>query len=142
MKKLIIDSNIFYAALRAKHSKTRRRLLTSPHQFFTANFLFVEIFKHKERILEKSDASEDEVYEFLAELLNVVQFINEQQISTANIVHAFRLCKDIDEKDTILVALSLEFGYRIWTRDDELKEGLKRKGFDHFFDDEDFEDLE
>jgi predicted nucleic acid-binding protein len=39
-------------------------------------------------------------------LLNVVQFINDQQISTANIIQAFRLCKDIDEKDTIFVALS------------------------------------
>lgn len=139
MEKLIIDSNIFYAALRTKNSKTRHRLLTSHHRFFTANFLFVEIFKHKERILEKSDANEDDVYEFLAELLNVVQFINDQQISTANIIHAFQLCKNIDEKDTIFVALSLEFGYKIWTRDNELKEGLRRKGFDHFFDDEDFE---
>ncbi|MEN0050152.1 MAG: PIN domain-containing protein [Bacteroidota bacterium] len=137
MAKLIIDSNIFYAALRAKNSKTRHALLTSNHEFFTANFLFVEIFKHKERILKKSKASEEEIYEFLIELLNVIQFINEQQISTANIIHAFRICKDVDEKDTIFIALSLEFGYKIWTRDEELKEGLKRKGFDNFFEDSD-----
>jgi predicted nucleic acid-binding protein len=113
MAKLIIDSNIFYAALRTKHSKTRQRLLTSRHKFFTSNFLLVEIFKHKEQLLKKSKANEEEVYELLTELLNVVQFINDQQISTANIIQAFRLCKDIDEKDTIFVALSLEFGYKI-----------------------------
>lgn len=84
MAKLIIDSNIFYAALRAKNSKTRQVLLTSEHEFFTANFLFVEIFKHKERILKKSKASEEEIYEFLTEILNVIQFVSEKQISTAN----------------------------------------------------------
>ncbi|MEM9888055.1 MAG: PIN domain-containing protein [Bacteroidota bacterium] len=138
MAKLIIDSNIFYAAIRAKNSKTRQVLLTSKYEFFSPNFLFTEIFKHKERILEKSKASEEEIYEFLNEILNAIQFISEQKISTANLIHAFRLCKDVDEKDTIFVALSLELGYKIWTRDDELKVGLRRKGFDNFFEDTDF----
>lgn len=39
------------------------------------------------------------------------------------------LCKDIDEKDTVYVALSLEFGYPLLTKDDRLALGLRQKGF-------------
>jgi predicted nucleic acid-binding protein len=39
------------------------------------------------------------------------------------------LCKDIDEKDTVYVALSLEFGYPLLTKDAEPALGLRQKGF-------------
>ena len=55
-------------------------------------------------------------------------------ISIGNYIEAYRLCKDVDEKDTPFVALSLEMGYEIWTRDEELKTGLRKKGFDNFYD--------
>jgi len=43
------------------------------------------------------------------------------------------LYKDVDEKDTPFVALSLELGFELWTRDQELIIGLKAKGFDQFY---------
>jgi len=46
---------------------------------------------------------------------------------------------DIDEKDTLFVALSIEFDAEFWTKDDILKNGLKQKGFDKFFDDSVYE---
>ena len=46
---------------------------------------------------------------------------------------AFRFCKDVDENDTAFVALTLELNALLWTKDDELKSGLRRKGFDRFF---------
>ncbi|MEM1323246.1 MAG: type II toxin-antitoxin system VapC family toxin, partial [Bacteroidota bacterium] len=69
MKKIIIDSSILFAALRGKHSKTRNKLLESDLQFYTPNFLIGEIFKHKERILHHSKASDEETYEFLLKIL-------------------------------------------------------------------------
>ncbi len=56
-----------------------------------------------------------------------------QAISTANFVAAYRLCKDIDPKDFLFVALTLEIDGELWTRDEELKRGLERKGFLLFF---------
>jgi len=77
MKKLIIDSNIVFSALRGKNSKTRNRILNSEDKLFTPNFLIGEIFKHKERIIKNSKASEEETYELLFKVINRITFINE-----------------------------------------------------------------
>ncbi|PSR03109.1 MAG: nucleotide-binding protein, PIN domain-containing protein [Bacteroidetes bacterium SW_11_45_7] len=132
MKRIVIDSNLIFSALRGRESITRNRILNSQDLFFTPNFLIGEIFKHKESILKKSKASEEETLEFLLKILNRIHFINEENISTGNFIGAYRLCHDVDEKDTPFVALALELGYDLWTRDEELKNGLKKKGFVHF----------
>lgn len=134
MKNIIVDSNIIFSSLRSSHSITRRRIKNSKDTLYAPNFLIGEIFKHKERILRKSNASEEETYEYLFQVLNKINFINEKNISTRNFILAYHLCKDIDEKDTTFIALSLEMGYEVWTRDQILKNGLRQKGFDNFFD--------
>lgn len=132
MKKVIVDSNIIFSALRGTDSRTRNRILNSDEQFYSPNFLIGEIFRHKERILAKSSASEEDTYEFLLKILNRIQFVNEENISIENFIFAYHLCKNVDEKDTPFVALSLELGYDIWTRDKELKTALREQGFDNF----------
>lgn len=132
-KKVIIDSNIVFSALRAKNSLTRDKILKSRDKYYAPNFLIAEVFKHKERILKKSKVSEEETLEFLLKILSRVNFISEDSISTGNFIAAYRLCKDIDEKDTPFLALSLEMGYELWTRDKELKNGLVKKGFRNFY---------
>ncbi len=42
---------------------------------------------------------------------------------------AYNLCKDIDEKDTAYVALTIELDTEFVTNDKELYNGLKSKGF-------------
>lgn len=133
MKPIIVDTNILFAAMRSANSRIREILRRTDLSFYAPNFLVVEIFKHKEKILRHSKASEDDVYEFLHQLLARIQFINEDHISLGNIVQAYRLCKDVDEKDTIFVALTLELEGEFWTRDDALKAGLVKKGFASFF---------
>jgi predicted nucleic acid-binding protein len=39
----------------------------------------------------------------------------------------------VDEKDTPFVALTLELKAELWTKDDTLKRGLIKKGFNSFF---------
>lgn len=133
MRKVIIDSNLIFSALKGKASKTRNILLNGRDEFFTPNYLIGEIFKHKERILKNSKASEEETHEYLFKILTRINFINEANISTSNFIEAYRLCKGIDEKDTPFVALSLEMGYEIWTRDQQLKNWLRKSGFDNFY---------
>lgn len=134
MKKIIVDTNILFSSLRAKNSKLRQILDRQDCQFFTPNFLMVEIFKHKERILQKSKATEDEVYEILYKALHKITFINEETISLGNFIEAYKLCGNIDEKDTPFVALTMELEGELWTKDNVLKRGLIKKGFDSFFD--------
>ena len=96
-------------------------------------FLVVEIFKHKERILKKSQTTEEEVLVFLEQILSQVRFEHDKVISTLNFMRAYRLVKDVDEKDMHFVALALEYDAELWTRDVLLKAELKRKGFNKFF---------
>lgn len=69
----------------------------------------------------------------LIKIFSRINFINEENINTGNFIEVYRLCKDIDEKDTPFVALSLELNYALWTRDEELKFGLRKKGFNNFY---------
>ena len=131
---IIVDTNILFAGLRYANSKIRD-VLTDPNYYFLApNFLMVEIFKHKERIVSKAKGTEDEIIELLILLTQQIHFIPESQISTENIIYAFRLCKGEDEKDTLFVALALEHDALLWTRDEKLKNHLEKQGFNSFFD--------
>jgi predicted nucleic acid-binding protein len=53
-------------------------------------------------------------------------------------LEAYSLCKDVDEKDTPFVAMAIAMECNIWTRDEELKNGLRSKGFNQFLDEIDF----
>lgn len=77
-------------------------------QFFAPNFLFSELFRHKEKLMHKTQASEEQIYEFLEKILQVIHFVNDELIATENIIEAHRLCRDIDLKDMLFVALTLE----------------------------------
>ena len=134
MKKVVIDHNILFAAIHTTSSWTRQKLLKAPFQFYTPNFLIVELFKHRQRIVAKAKASEEDVLSYLSQILQKVHFFNEEIISVENFIEAFHLCKDVDENDTTYIALTLELGGVLWTRDEELKTGLKAKGFTQFFD--------
>jgi predicted nucleic acid-binding protein len=134
VKLVVVDTNVLFAALRSTNSKLREVLLDKDDvTLYAPNFLVGEIFRHKDKILQKSQLTPEEVYEVLNQLLQGIHFVSEQAISTANLVAAYRLCKDIDPKDFLFVALTLEIDGELWTRDEELKRGLERKGFLLFF---------
>ena len=96
-------------------------------------FLFVELFKHKERILRFTELPEDELLDFLNVILSRVEFVEEGAISIGTWIEARRLCRGVDEKDAPFVALTLHLGARLWSGDEELKQGLRAKGFDAFY---------
>jgi len=130
---VIVDTNILFASLRSKNSIFRKILLNREFTFYSPNFLVVEIFKHKERILEKAKTDEEEVYEFLNKVLQRIHFINEEMITKENAIKGFEFCKDVDEKDTPFVALAIELNAELWTRDKKLRKGLIANGFNQFF---------
>ena len=132
-KVIVIDTNIVFKALRLKHSAIRSFLNQEEYSFYAPKFLLVEIFKHKEKILKNNLQLEDEFYEYLNILLNRISFVNEDFISIGNYMEAYRLCKDIDEKDVPFIALTIELEAELWTYDNPIKEGLMNKGFSHFF---------
>lgn len=133
MKKVVLDTNLLFSAMLSRNATFREILFDPSCRFFSAKYLIVEIFKHKERIVKASKASEEEVYAYLHEVLSRIEFVNEDLVSTRNYIHAYWLCKDTDENDTAFIALSLELDADLWSDDEQLKTGLKKKGFWRFF---------
>jgi predicted nucleic acid-binding protein len=91
------------------------------------------LFKYKEKIVLYSQLPEDNIVRFYQVLLRRVQIYKEDLISIENRTAAYALCRDIDETDTPHVALTLELGGLLWTGDKTLKNRLRDKGFNRFF---------
>lgn len=93
MRRVVVDTNIVFSALLSESLQIREILSNEEIYFCAPNYLMVEIFKHKERIVEKSKVTEEVIYEFLGEIMLQVEFINEDAITIRNYMKAFQLCK-------------------------------------------------
>ena len=131
---IVVDTNILFSALlREKNRYAELLFLESSNHYFLPRFAIVEIFKHKEKILRHSKCPEEVLLEMLHRLLRQFQFLDENLISTASYLQAWQLCKDVDEKDLVFVAMSIEFDAHFWTADQQLVSSLTAKGFNKFF---------
>jgi len=131
---VIVDANIAFKCLVAGRGDLRERIGPGGHpQLFTPRFLFVELFKHKERLIRASGLPEEDLLAGLHTLLNQLSFVHEADVPMGTWIEAFRLCKEIDVNDTPYIALTLHMAGRFWTEDNELKTALRRRNFDRFF---------
>jgi predicted nucleic acid-binding protein len=132
--RIVVDANIAFKSLCTGRGKIRRRLSPDSHlRFYCPRFLFVELFKHKERLTRASGLSEADLVAGLHALVSQLEFVNEADIPVGTWMEAYRLCKGTDVNDTAYVALTLHLGGQLWTEDLELKTGLRARGFDRFF---------
>jgi len=67
--------------------------------------------------------------EFCKEIFSHMVVIPKLAIEDENWIKARELCKDVDEKDTAYVALSIELDIPLLTRDNKLYRGLRKKQF-------------
>ena len=131
--KVVVDTNIMFSVLLKHKSKERDFLFLSEEiEFFSCRFAIVELFKNKEKILKYSKLTENEILTIFYKLLKLINFYNEDLISPEILKKAFELCHDVDEKDTVFVALTMELGAYLWTGDKKLQEPLVSKGFNQF----------
>ncbi len=134
VKPVVVDTNLAFRALASGGGELRNQMdPTSRLRLHSPRFLFVELFKHKERLLHASRLTEEELLEALQVLVARIEFINESNIPLGTWMEAHRLCRDVDEKDTAFVALTLHLDGQLWTEDEELKAGLRAKGYNRFF---------
>jgi predicted nucleic acid-binding protein len=135
LKKVIVDTNILFSALLGKSKYLRETILSAKDiSFYSCKFVFVELFKYKNKIQAKSSLEEDEILELLHSLLSKIKIFNEETVTDESLRKAYELCKDIDEKDTPFVAITIELSGSLWTKDSKLKDSLISKGFNSFFD--------
>ncbi len=131
---VVVDMNKIFSALIKPTSRIALNFIDERFQFYAPNFIIVELFKYRNRLLELSPLSENEFLIFLKQIIENITFIKPTEINLSNHVRAFEYCKDIDEKDQPYVALAFELNSRIWSGDKELREGLLAKGMDIFID--------
>ena len=134
-RRVIVDANIAFRALASSRGDLRSRLDSQETTSFIApRFLFVELFKHKDRLLRATGKSEDELLDALHARVASLEFTDEAAIPIGTWMEAQRLCAPTDPKDTPYVALALHHDAQLWSEDLVLKTGLRSRGFDRFFD--------
>ncbi len=128
---IVIDSNILFSALLKADGRLAEIILNPAFQLtnHTCYFLYIEIFKYKERILKFSKLEEADLLEVLYRMVKRINFINEDSIDAQVWQQARQLTDSIDTKDTPFVALTLSLNATLWTGDRKLLEGLQAKGF-------------
>jgi predicted nucleic acid-binding protein len=131
--KLVIDTNILFSLLRSENSPLRTILFDESHTVYAPNYIFAEIFEHKEKLQKGSKLEGGAMYEYLTRILGKIHFYNENLISMESRQAAYDLCKGVDEDDIPFVALAIELQAQLWTGDRKLKAHLERKGFTEFF---------
>ena len=52
MKRVVLDTNLLFSALRSNNTAFREILFSDEHIFYSSKYIIVEIFKHKERIIK------------------------------------------------------------------------------------------
>jgi predicted nucleic acid-binding protein len=131
---VVVDTNIIFSTLLGKNAEMRKTFFGSEMQLYAPNYVMVELFEKKERIVKLSELKEQEVYELMYRLFERIRFVGEYAVTKESRFQAYQLCKSVDEDDTPLIALSIEMGIKVWTGDKKLKEGLIKQGFNEFWD--------
>ena len=109
---VVVDANIAFKALVAGRGDLRDRFgPNTPVTFFAPRFLFVELFRHKERLAAAARVNEVEMLEALHALVSRLEFVNEANIPLGTWMEGYRLCRDTDEKDTPYVAHHVASGW-------------------------------
>jgi predicted nucleic acid-binding protein len=118
---IIIDSNVLFSAL-IKDSLTRKMILLYTGTFLFPSFIFDEMEKHKEGLLEKSGMEAKQFEMLLTILLQKVQIVP-TDILRAYERKAYDTVKDIDPDDTLFIACALAYPDSIlWSDDKKLKQ--------------------
>ncbi|SFE29441.1 PIN domain-containing protein [Spirosoma endophyticum] len=127
---IVVDANILMSALITQQGRVAATLIEASdrYRFISCHFLYIELFKHKEKMVKLSRLSEADFLELLLGLLNRIEFLNESLLPASAIEQARQLVYDVDPRDSHYVALALQYKARLWTGDRKLSEGLQAKG--------------
>lgn len=117
--KVIVDANVLINALITPKGKAADIILDPLERIekFSCYYLYIEILKHKAKILKATKLTEPEFLEVLYSFLKKIKFYNEIQIPQDLWLEAEKRTDDIDFKDIAYVALALHLDAFVWTGD-------------------------
>lgn len=122
---MIIDTNIIISAL-IKDSITRKIIIESGLNLFYPELSLLEIKKHEDYIIKKSNYSKNEFNQILNKLLEYIKLIP-TEIIQINLKESKEIMKDIDINDSIFIAAALSLNCDIWSDDSDFDKQTKIK---------------
>lgn len=130
MNHYVADANVLFSAFIS--GKQQYISFFDRNRVVTIDFVFIELEKYRTVILKKSKLSQQELFDFSIHLFQKVTVVPSFTLSAEIVEEAYNWCEDIDPKDVLYVALTLQHvGSKLITRDSILHNGLKAKGFDN-----------
>ena len=123
----VIDTNVVMGMLIS--GKAHYRTILTFVRFYLPEFSMTELDEYKHVIFEKSKFTKIELKEFIYFVFSSVSVIPGFVLSKESIKLANNLCENIDIKDISFLALSIDMDLPLLTRDEQLYNGLKRKGY-------------
>jgi len=118
--KFVIDTNILFSAL-LRSSVTRKIILSDVFELYVPEFLYDEIVRHADLILERSKLSRTD-YTALLLLFQKHTKIVKHEVYQRTMPLAEQTMKEIDVTDSPFVALALALDSPIWTNDAHFKQ--------------------
>lgn len=129
--KIVIDTNIVFSAILNSQSKIGQLVINGSKffKFYTVGLLKDEIEAHKEKILGISGFTEKQFQNSYTAITSRITFVDEIIIPDKALTRAIDLVLDIDENDTLFVALTNYLNGKLWTGDKKLISGLEKKQY-------------
>ena len=129
--KVVVDTNIVFSALLRTQTTFGEIIFNSGgiFEFYSPQYLRVEIRRHWNKLLKLSKLSEAQLEESYYRLLTRISFVDEEIISKKIWEESERIATRIDLDDTQFIALTKHLRGRLWTGDQALRNGLLKKGF-------------
>lgn len=132
---VIADSNIFFGALITPNGELATILKDKNMQFLAPDYILEEVKEHLDIIQKKrkKDKTRRKILADLELLIKNITIVPLEELTKKNIQKAFSIVKDVDEDDYAFIAMHLQYKHKIWSRDEELINGLTEKGYGDFF---------
>jgi predicted nucleic acid-binding protein len=131
--KIIVDTNIVFSGILNSNSQIGKILINSSKhfEFYSCDFLKVEILKHRAKLLKFTKLNESQLNELESLVTSNIRFLNEGLIPKRDFMASLELLQGIDTKDTPFVALTSYLKGTLWTGDKVLLNGLKAMKFEN-----------
>jgi predicted nucleic acid-binding protein len=129
--KIVVDSNIIFSTILNTESKIGQLVVNGSKyfEFYTVGLLKDEILKHKDKIIDLTNYSEDKFVEIFQLITNKLIFVDDILLRDKDLNKAIELVSNIDQDDAFFVALTNHLNANLWTGDKRLIKGLRTKGY-------------
>lgn len=130
------DTNIIISGFISPEGINARLILKDlkGEELIWPEFLLQELLTKIDKITKLTGLSNDQVKELVLRFIKKIDFINDELIDQSFQEESYELVKEIDKKDLLFVALSLQSEYPLWSGDKKLMTGLRKKQFKGLFD--------